>query len=45
MTLLFNEGLQLRLFEEPAPYGGGPEQIARHRRVPYFHIMEWRKPL
>ncbi|MBR0827017.1 class I SAM-dependent methyltransferase [Bradyrhizobium manausense] len=45
MTLLLNQGLQLRLFMEPAPTAGDPEQIARHRRVPYFHIMEWQKPV
>ncbi|QQO22714.1 class I SAM-dependent methyltransferase [Bradyrhizobium diazoefficiens] len=44
MTLLLDHGLQLRLFIEPQPTGGTPEQIARHRRVPYFHIMEWQKP-
>jgi SAM-dependent methyltransferase len=44
MTLLLDHGLQLRLFSEPQPTGGNPEQIARHRRVPYFHIMEWQKP-
>lgn len=44
MTLLLDHGLQLRLFNEPQPTGGTPEQIARHRRVPYFHIMEWQKP-
>jgi hypothetical protein len=45
MTLLLDHGLHLRLFAEPAPVGGDPETIARHRRVPYFHIMEWQKPL
>ena len=45
MTLLLDHGLQLRLFVEPEPTGGEPERIARHRRVPYFHIMEWQKPV
>ncbi|OAF20127.1 class I SAM-dependent methyltransferase [Bradyrhizobium neotropicale] len=45
MTLLLDHGLQLRLFTEPEPTGGAPEQIARHRRVPYFHMMEWQKPV
>ncbi|WGD55859.1 class I SAM-dependent methyltransferase [Bradyrhizobium sp. CB1650] len=45
MTLLLDHGLQLRLFTEPQPTGGNSEQIARHRRVPYFHIMEWQKPV
>ncbi|MBR0718932.1 bifunctional 2-polyprenyl-6-hydroxyphenol methylase/3-demethylubiquinol 3-O-methyltransferase UbiG [Bradyrhizobium liaoningense] len=44
MTLLLNQGLQLRVFAEPTPAAGDPEQIARHRRVPWFHIMEWQKP-
>jgi SAM-dependent methyltransferase len=44
MTLLLDHGLQLRLFVEPEPTGGNPERIARHRRVPFFHIMEWQKP-
>ncbi|MGY4503831.1 SAM-dependent methyltransferase [Bradyrhizobium sp. GM24.11] len=44
MTLLLDHGLQLRLFVEPVPSGGDPDRIARHRRVPFFHIMEWQKP-
>jgi SAM-dependent methyltransferase len=44
MTLLLGQGLQLRLFSEPEPTGGDPARIARHRRVPFFHIMEWQKP-
>ena len=44
MTLLLDHGLQLRLFVEPEPKGGDPAKIAHHRRVPYFHIMEWQKP-
>ena len=44
MTLLLDHGLQLRLFVEPEPSGGDPDRIARHRRVPFFHIMEWQKP-
>src|SRR3954471_4019464 len=44
MTLLLDHGLQLRLFIEPQPTGGDPDRNARHRRVPYFHVMEWQKP-
>ncbi len=44
MTLLLDHGLLLRLFVEPEPKGGELEKIASHRRVPYFHIMEWQKP-
>lgn len=44
MQLLLQTGLQLRHFDEPAPNGGDPAKAQRHRRVPYFHIMEWQKP-
>lgn len=44
VTLLLANGLELRHFAEPAPTGGDPRKAARYRRVPYFHIMEWRKP-
>jgi SAM-dependent methyltransferase len=44
MSLLLGQGLELRHFAEPAPRGGDPEIADRHRRVPYFLIMEWQKP-
>lgn len=44
MRLLLAAGLRLVHFEEPAPTGGEPQKAERYRRVPYFHIMEWRKP-
>jgi SAM-dependent methyltransferase len=45
MTLLLAQGLVLTHFAEPAPApGGDPHAAARYRRVPYFHIMEWKKP-
>ncbi len=44
MALLLGNGFELRHFSEPAPSGGDPEKADRYRRVPYFHIMEWRKP-
>jgi SAM-dependent methyltransferase len=44
VTLLLDHGLRLRLFVEPQPTAGDPDRIALHRRVPYFHIMEWQKP-
>jgi hypothetical protein len=44
MELLLGHRLELRHFSEPAPSGGDPQKAARYRRVPYFHIMEWRKP-
>lgn len=45
MTLFIDHGLQLRHFSEPAPTGGDPDVANRYRRVPYFHIMEWQKPM
>lgn len=45
MALLLGQGLVLTHFAEPtAAPGGDPHAAARYRRVPYFHIMEWRKP-
>jgi len=44
MTLLLEQGLELRHFAEPSPYAGPPARIARYRRAPWFLIMEWRKP-
>ncbi|MES2323327.1 MAG: methyltransferase domain-containing protein [Pseudomonadota bacterium] len=41
--LLRDQGLQLSYFDEPLPSGGDPARVARFKRVPYFHIMEWRK--
>lgn len=43
MTLLLRQGLQLTLFDEPAPKGGDAAKAARYRRAPYFAMMEWRK--
>ncbi len=44
MTLLLGQGLVLRHFEEPMPRGGDPARAALFRRVPWFLMMEWRKP-
>jgi SAM-dependent methyltransferase len=44
MALLLGAGLELRHFAEPAPHGGNVRHVARYRRVPWFLIMEWRKP-
>ena len=43
MTLLLEQGLELRHFAEPVPTGGPPDKADRYRRVPYFHLMEWQK--
>ena len=45
MTLLLGTGLDLRFFAEPVPHGGNARRVARYRRVPWFLIMEWRKPM
>lgn len=44
MSLFLEQGLLLRHFNEPAPHRGDPARIARHRRVPWFVMMEWEKP-
>jgi len=44
MTLLLDQGLVLTHFAEPEPIGGDARQGDRYRRVPWFMIMEWRKP-
>jgi SAM-dependent methyltransferase len=45
MSLLLDQGLQLRHFSEPMPVGADPAKAEWHRRVPYFLIMEWQKPV
>lgn len=46
MREFLRHGLELRFFDEPAPIAGAPEPKAeRYRRVPWFVVMEWRKPL
>jgi ubiquinone/menaquinone biosynthesis C-methylase UbiE len=44
MKMLLDQGLVLTHFDEPAPVGGDAKKVARFRRVPWFLIMEWRKP-
>ncbi|MFE1597772.1 class I SAM-dependent methyltransferase [Methylobacterium sp. ID0610] len=44
LGLLLGHGLILRHFSEPVPEAGDPRRIALHRRVPFFHVMEWEKP-
>jgi SAM-dependent methyltransferase len=44
MTALLDAGLILRTFEEPPAIGGDPDRAAFQRRVPWFVLMEWRKP-
>ena len=44
LSLLLKQGLELRHFAEPEPQGGDPAKAELYLRVPYFLIMEWRKP-
>ncbi|QQV76886.1 methyltransferase domain-containing protein [Sphingomonas aliaeris] len=44
MSLLIGQGLVLTHFAEPAPVGGMRNRGDRYRRVPWFMMMEWRKP-
>lgn len=44
MQALLGEGLQLVFFDEPEARGGEPDRVDRMRRVPWFVVMEWRKP-
>ncbi len=43
-SLLLAQGLQLKHFDEPSPIGGPEERRNAYQRVPYAHLMEWRKP-
>jgi SAM-dependent methyltransferase len=44
MTLLLAAGLQLVSFAEPPAIGGPQEARDSYNRVPYAHLMEWKKP-
>jgi hypothetical protein len=45
MKLLLAQGLVLTHFDEPPPLAAAPQPKAAHyRRLPWFHVMEWRKP-
>lgn len=41
---LLGAGLELAAFEEPMPWGGPDDAVSAYRRVPYAHVMVWRKP-
>lgn len=43
MTLLIDAGFRLTFFDEPAPTGGDPARANAYRRVPYAHVMTWRR--
>ncbi len=41
---LLGAGLDLVAFEEPMPWGGPADTVRAYARVPYAHVMVWRKP-
>lgn len=45
MQLLLGQGLELRFFGEPEARSEDARKNDLHRRVPFFLIMEWEKPL
>lgn len=46
MKALLNAGLTLAWFDEPEPTDSAPPAAAeKYRRVPWFLVMEWRKPI
>ncbi|SMO67089.1 class I SAM-dependent methyltransferase [Paracoccus laeviglucosivorans] len=44
MQALLANGLRLTHFDEPQPVDGDPQLVARYKRAPYHHVMEWEKP-
>lgn len=44
MQWFLGQGLVLTHFDEPEPVGGPSDRADRYRRVPWYLIMEWRKP-
>jgi SAM-dependent methyltransferase len=45
MKVLLDAGLQLTWLDEPEPIAAAPEaRASEYRRVPWFVVMEWRKP-
>jgi SAM-dependent methyltransferase len=45
MKAFLDAGLQLTWFDEPEPIASAsPSRAAAYRRVPWFVVMEWRKP-
>lgn len=45
MEAFLDCNLQLSFFSEPPAVSGEPAHRAKHHRVPWFVLMEWRKPL
>jgi SAM-dependent methyltransferase len=44
MQAFLHQGLLLTHFDEPLPDGGDPAWIEDYKRMPWFLVMEWRKP-
>jgi SAM-dependent methyltransferase len=44
MRWFLGQGLILTHFDEPTATGGEPGKAARYNRVPWYVIIEWRKP-
>jgi SAM-dependent methyltransferase len=44
MAAFLENGLQLTFFSEPGPVSGEASHRERFRRVPWFVVMEWRRP-
>ena len=44
MAALLESGLHLTFFSEPEPVSGEPSRQEDYRRVPWFVVMEWRRP-
>jgi SAM-dependent methyltransferase len=44
MAALLESGLHLTFFAEPAPMSGEAPRRENYRRVPWFVVMEWRRP-
>ena len=44
MTSLIESGLHLAFFSEPEPVSGEASRREDYRRVPWFVVMEWRRP-
>ena len=44
MAAFLESGLNLTFFAEPAAVSGEASRQANHRRVPWFVVMEWRRP-
>jgi hypothetical protein len=44
MAALLERGLHLTFFSEPEPVSGESSRREDYRRVPWFVVMEWRRP-